>query len=179
MQIRVTPLGHGAARGWLRAGSLVLPCGLGRSSIRRDKREGDGASPAGCFPLRRILYRPDRQAKPRSALPSQAITPEDGWCDAPHDPDYNRPVLLPHRASAERLWRADSLYDLIVVIGHNDDPPHPGSGSAIFLHLAARAEDGGPAPTEGCVSLFPEAMAALLDRLQPGDTLSLDPGPEG
>src|ERR1700761_4681111 len=119
----------------------VLPAG--------EKREGDGASPGGVWPLRRVLYRPDKGPPPRTALPVEAIRPEDGWCDAPLDPAYNRPVTLPHKTSAERMWRDDGLYDLVVVLGHNDDPVTPGAGSAIFLHVA-RPDYG---PTEGCVAM--------------------------
>ena len=60
----------------------------------------------------------------------------DGWCDAPDDPNYNRLVSLPYPASAEHLWRDDNVYDLIAVLGYNDDPVVPGKGSAIFLHIA-------------------------------------------
>ena len=101
------------------------------------KREGDMATPEGCFPLRRLLYRPDRESAPESGLPAAAIERDDGWCDDPADPFYNRPVTLPYPARAEALWRDDRLYDLLIVLGHNDDPVRPGAGSAIFLHLAA------------------------------------------
>src|SRR5580698_7995560 len=113
-------------------------CALGpRGVIAADaKREGDGATPAGAWPIRRVLYRPDRRPSPTTALPVQALQPDDGWCDAPDDPAYNRQVKLPYPASAEHLWREDGIYDLIVVLGHNDDPVLPYMGSAIFLHLA-------------------------------------------
>ncbi|MDP6343668.1 MAG: L,D-transpeptidase family protein, partial [Alphaproteobacteria bacterium] len=143
MEILVT------ADGWLRHGDRWCRCALGKGGLRRDKREGDGATPVGAFPLRRVLYRPDRAAPPATALPCVPIGPDDGWCDDPGAAEYNRPVRLPHAASAERLWREDGLYDLVVVIGHNDQPPAPGRGSAIFLHLAS--PDYGP--TEGCVAL--------------------------
>lgn len=127
----------------------VYPCAVGAAGISAAKREGDMATPAGCFPLRRLLYRPDRESAPESGLPAAAIKRADGWCDAPADPLYNQPVILPYPARAEALWRDDRLYDLLVVLGHNDDPVVPGAGSAIFLHLAA----DNFAPTEGCVAL--------------------------
>ncbi|WP_211488879.1 L,D-transpeptidase family protein, partial [Escherichia coli] len=74
------------------------------------------------------------------------------WCDAPDDPNYNRPVKHPYRASAEKMWREDHLYDLVVILGQNDDPVVPGAGSAIFFHLAKELETGFR-PTEGCVAL--------------------------
>ena len=111
-----------------------------------DKREGDLASPAGVWPIRRVLYRPDRGAAPATALPAAQIAPDDGWCDAPGDPDYNRPVYLPYPASAEHMWLESGVYDIVVILGHNDDPVVPGMGSAIFLHLRRRRRlcaDGG------------------------------------
>jgi L,D-peptidoglycan transpeptidase YkuD (ErfK/YbiS/YcfS/YnhG family) len=133
-------------------------CALGRAGISRDKHEGDGATPAGSFVLRRVFYRPDREAKPQSFLPCQALTPEDGWCDDPADPAYNQPVRLAYRASAEALWRSDHVYDLIVVLGYNDAPVVKGRGSAIFLHLAQPDY----APTAGCVALARDDLLALL-----------------
>ncbi len=155
----------------LTGGGFEVRCALGRGGIvpAADKREGDGASPAGLWPLRRVLYRPDRGAAPKAGLPVSAIAPDDGWCDAPDDPRYNRPVKHPYPASAEHLWREDRLYDLIVVLGHNDDPPVPGMGSAIFLHVAAPDF----APTEGCVAITRPDLEALLDEAAPGDLLEI------
>src|SRR5579864_3984544 len=83
------------------------------------KREGDGRTPLGVWPLRRVLYRPDRRPPPTTALSVAPLAPDDGWCDAPADAAYNRPVKLPYPASAEALWRDGHIYDLIVVLGHN------------------------------------------------------------
>ena len=129
------------------------------------KREGDGATPIGAWPMRRLLYRADRVGVPPTRLPAHPIAPEDGWCDDPADPAYNRPVRLPYAGRHERLWREDGIYDLIVVLGHNDDPVLPGAGSAIFLHLAK--PDYGP--TEGCVALAPEDLRRVLAEAAPGD----------
>ena len=113
-------------------------CALGRGGVAAlaAKREGDGATPAGLWPMRRLFYRPDRIAAPATRLPSTALQESDGWCDAPADQAYNRAVKLPYAASAEHLWRDDEVYDLIVVLGYNDAPVIPGRGSAIFLHVA-------------------------------------------
>ena len=148
-----------------RFGARRLRCAVGRGGVRRDKTEGDGATPAGCWPLRRVLYRPDRLVVPESRLPVSPISPGDGWCDEPSDIRYNRQVSLPYPARHERLWREDRIYDLIVVLGHNDNPPLPGAGSAIFLHVAR--DDYGP--TEGCVAL---ALPDLLFVLREVDTAS-------
>jgi len=131
---------------------------LGKSGLTDAKREGDGATPIGVFPLRNLLYRAERLPAPSTGLAVSAIHPGDGWSDDSADPLYNRPVPLPHPYSHERLWREDGLYDLVVPLGYNDDPPAPGLGSAIFLHCA-RADYG---PTEGCVAIaFLDLLAVL------------------
>ncbi len=151
----------GSRIGRLRAGSYEFTCALGRSGLIDEKREGDGGTPLGRFPLRALRYRQDRLPAPGTALPFVPISPDDGWCDAPEDPQYNRPVRLPYPASAESMWRQDHLYDLVVILGHNDDPVVPGAGSAIFFHLAK--ESGGTLlPTEGCVALRLDDMQAVL-----------------
>jgi L,D-peptidoglycan transpeptidase YkuD (ErfK/YbiS/YcfS/YnhG family) len=144
-------------------GGLRLRCALGRGGVRRDKREGDGATPAGSWPMRRLLYRADRIEPPQTALPSSAIRQDEGWCDAPQDVNYNLPVRLPYSASAETLCRQDGVYDLIVPLGYNDAPVVAGAGSAIFLHVARPDFTA----TEGCVAL---ALADLLTVLRDADT---------
>jgi L,D-peptidoglycan transpeptidase YkuD (ErfK/YbiS/YcfS/YnhG family) len=148
-----------------RVGTLRVRRAAGRGGIVLDKREGDGGTPAGIWPLREVLYRPDRLAMPVTRLPVRPLQPYDGWCDAPGDARYNKPVRLPYPASAEQLWRGDHLYDLIVVVGYNDAPVVPGKGSAIFLHLA-RSDY---APTAGCVAF---ARRHLLSILRAVDTRS-------
>jgi L,D-peptidoglycan transpeptidase YkuD (ErfK/YbiS/YcfS/YnhG family) len=147
-----------ASVGSLTLAGVTWPCALGRAGCRHDKYEGDGATPIGTWPLRSLLYRADRLTPPSTRLPLRAIAPDDGWCDAPSDPAYNRPVKHPYGSSAERLWRDDPLYDLIVVLGYNDAPVVPSRGSAIFIHIA-RDE---LAPTEGCIALARDDLIAVL-----------------
>jgi L,D-peptidoglycan transpeptidase YkuD (ErfK/YbiS/YcfS/YnhG family) len=160
--------------GTLQFGGLHFRCALGRGGAlpEAEKREGDGATPLGRYPLRQIFYRPDRMAAPQTRLPLQALTPQDGWCDDPHDPAYNRFVALPYAASHEKLWREDAVYDVIVVLGHNDDPPVPGLGSAIFMHVARPDYSG----TEGCVALALPDLLALLAVLRPNTQIDLRAG---
>lgn len=144
--------------GVLRLGRQAWRCALGRGGIRADKREGDGATPVGLLPLRRLLYRADRVAAPTCRVPVEPLSPEDGWCDDPGDAAYNRRIRLPHPARHEVLWREDHLYDLIGVLGWNDAPVERGRGSAIFLHLARPDL----APTEGCIALPESELRAVL-----------------
>jgi L,D-peptidoglycan transpeptidase YkuD (ErfK/YbiS/YcfS/YnhG family) len=136
---------------------------LGRAGITRFKVEGDGATPAGLLPLRRVLYRADRVRPPAAACPLEPLSPEDGWCDDPASPAYNRPVRLPFDHRHEPLWRADAIYDIIGVLGWNDDPPLEDRGSAIFLHLQTPDK----APTAGCIAL---TLGDLRDVLGAGLT---------
>jgi L,D-peptidoglycan transpeptidase YkuD (ErfK/YbiS/YcfS/YnhG family) len=146
-------------------------CALGRSGVRSDKREGDGATPSGMFPLREVYYRADRGAKPACGLPVHTLAPDDGWCDDPADPEYNRFVALPYGGRHERLWRDDALYDLMCVIGYNDAPVRSGLGSAIFLHVAAPDY----APTEGCVALAADDLRAVLEQCDAATAMTIRP----
>ena len=146
------------ANGTLTIRNETFRAALGRGGVRADKREGDGATPVGVLPLRNVLYRPDRGTAPACAVAVHALAPDDGWCDAPADPAYNKAVRLPFPASAEALWRDDSLYDIIGILGWNDLPVRPGHGSAIFLHIARPDY----APTDGCVALAPDHLRRVL-----------------
>jgi L,D-peptidoglycan transpeptidase YkuD (ErfK/YbiS/YcfS/YnhG family) len=160
-----------AMGGILECPGYRLRCTLGRAGIRADKQEGDGATPAGSWPLRRVFYRADRVRLPATGLPVDSLMENDGWCDDPGDPAYNRPVRLPYPASAEQMWRADRLYDMVVVLGYNDDPVISGRGSAIFMHLA----DPDGRPTAGCIGLALSDLTAILPRCGPGTRLIVEP----
>ncbi len=153
-----------AQTGVAAVGSVQFPCVLGRGGRRARKREGDGATPVGIWPMREARYRNDRIARPVTRLPVSPISPHDGWCDDPRDRNYNRPVRLPYPAGHERLWRDDHLYDLVVVLGYNDGPRIRGRGSAIFMHLAAPDF----APTAGCIALREADLRKLLAVAGPG-----------
>jgi len=136
-------------------------CSIGKGGISTGKKEGDGATPAGCFPIRKIFYRSDRIPKPDSVFPVHELRPEDGWCDDPKDKNYNRHVKMPYPASAENMWREDDLYDVIAVLGYNDDPPVPGKGSAIFMHVSRENYS----PTNGCTALNFNDLLEILKNI--------------
>jgi len=161
--------------GWLDLAGRSVRCALGRAGViaARNKREGDGASPEGRWPIRRFLFRADRAPPPFTHLAGRPLTPMDGWCEAPGDPNYNQMVALPYAVSVDRLWRDDHLYDLIVILGYNDAPVVPGAGSAIFMHLARK----GFAPTQGCVALARSDLEAILTLASPGDALAISAAP--
>jgi len=148
----------------LRIGAQEYPCAIGKNGAiaEQDGREGDGKTPLGTYKVRYGLYRADRITLPPSKLTFWRIHRKDGWCDTPGDPAYNRPMCLtyagPHPASAEELWLDDHVYDILIVLGHNDNPPIANMGSAVFLHIAR--EDYGP--TLGCVAISQADMLALV-----------------
>jgi L,D-peptidoglycan transpeptidase YkuD (ErfK/YbiS/YcfS/YnhG family) len=151
-------------------GAGLRRCAIGWGGIANKLREGDGVTPIGTWPVRRVLYRADRLNAPATVFPVSAIEEDDGWCDAPDDRNYNRPVKLPYPASSESLWREDSLYDLVVVLGFNDAPVIAGRGSAIFLHAAASDFE----TTAGCVALPRSELLELLASLQPGASVRIE-----
>ena len=155
----------------LQRGADVFRAAVGSGGIGAKTGEGDGITPVGVFPIRRILYRSDRIARPHVGMTLEAIRPDDGWCDAPADARYNRPVKLPYRASAEALWRDDHLYDVIVILGFNDSPVVHSAGSAIFVHVAR--DDF--AETAGCVALALDDLLKVVSELSPGDMVAIRP----
>lgn len=162
-RLLVKPCPLDRRRGRIHAGPLVIPCALGRSGVSRRKREGDGATPAGVLRPLRAHVRRDRLRPPASVLALRPIGPQDGWCDDPAHPRYNRPVTLPFAASHERLLRDDRLYDIVVELDWNMRPAIRGRGSAIFLHVCRP----GFLPTEGCIAVAPAALRRLLPALTP------------
>ena len=169
LEIRADPARPGT--GWLGSGFRIFPCRLGRAGVTEAKIEGDGKTPAGIFPLRRVFYRADRVALIETRRPLAAIEPDDLWCDDPSHPHYNRLVRRPFGGRTEALWRGDGAYDVVVVLGHNDDPPIPGMGSAIFIHLA-HTDDR---PTAGCIALARAHLFGLLRTAGPGDVARVQP----
>lgn len=156
----VTPMG-------LRFAGRRLPCVIGRGGLSPRKREGDGATPVGVHDLVGLLYRPDRVG--RGQVPDWAvpIRPRDGWSDDIRDPDYNLMVTRPHPFGHEALFRADPLYDLILLTDWNWPSAVKGRGSAIFIHTWRRRG----CPTEGCVALARRDLMWMLPRIRYGTRL--------
>jgi L,D-peptidoglycan transpeptidase YkuD (ErfK/YbiS/YcfS/YnhG family) len=153
-------------------GPETVPARFGKNGAceAAEKREGDGKTPLGLYTLTTALLRPDRSlAVPKTALPWRWLRPADGWSDAPQDPAYNRPVTHPHPHSAERLWREDGAYDILISLSHNT-PPTPGLGSAIFLHCL----QPDLRPTEGCIAVAVETLARWLTGLTPAMQIRIE-----
>jgi L,D-peptidoglycan transpeptidase YkuD (ErfK/YbiS/YcfS/YnhG family) len=163
-----------------------FPCALGKNGVTTNKQEGDGKTPLGTFPLRRAFYRADKYNTSLLTSPSsqtsrncfgtssylncEATQPTFGWVDDVNDTLYNQFVLLPYSASHEDLYLSTSfVYDLLAVIGYNDDPIIPGLGSAIFFHVAS----DGYGATAGCVSLALQDLAFVLSKVHPNTHMTI------
>ena len=151
--------------------SRVFRCALGRGGLKVGKREGDGATPVGNFSLREVLYRADRFPRPQTRLRCNKIGKYDGWCDDPQDPSYNRKIRRPYPAHNETLFRQDRLYDIVIPIGYNDNPPVAGLGSAIFLHVAKNNYGN----TDGCLALSPPDLLTVIESCQPECKIRINP----
>ena len=145
----------------LRLGKDIYRCSIGRGGVKKHKKEGDGATPVGEFSLEKVFYRADRVGLPLTGLPVEPITEQMGWCDDPKSSFYNKLISLPFEPSHEKLWRDDSVYNLIIIVGYNINPTYSGQGSAIFIHLARE----GYTPTEGCIALNKEDLEKILGHL--------------
>lgn len=147
-------------------------CAIGPGGVKTDKKEGDGATPAGSFHILKLFYRADKGGKPETAIPAEKISLDDGWCDEPGDPNYNQLVKLPYDKSHEDLWRPDDdLYDLIGVLDYNYPEAEPGKGSCVFLHVARETYS----PTGGCIAMSKEDLLAFLKLATPETVIEVKP----
>jgi len=156
-------------QGWLAVGRWRIKVALGRAGIKADKREGDGATPAGCYRLVRLWWRSDRLPRPRTLLPVRPIRALDGWCEDPSDRRYNKAIRVLPGQSGDRLRRSDALYDLIIEIDHNTRPRIASRGSAVFIHIAR----GALAPTAGCIAMASTPLRRLISRLGPKTRITI------
>jgi L,D-peptidoglycan transpeptidase YkuD (ErfK/YbiS/YcfS/YnhG family) len=140
---------------------------VGRSGVSSaaSKREGDGATPAGVYPLRSGF---GIKADPGLAQGWDRVDSSDVWVDDPDSSLYNTQQRLPadgRWSSAETLANAPA-YNYAQVIGYNESAT-PGRGSAIFLHVST----GGP--TAGCVSVSTSALLGLMRWQESGALIAI------
>ena len=153
--------------------SFNYPVYIGKNGgiDEKDKKEGDWKTPYGTYPLRRVLYRPDTMDAPETSLPVIEITEKLGWCDDPQHPEYNKLIEKPFDASHEDMYRSDRLYNIVVEIGHNDNPPVPGMGSAVFLHLKRPERDY----TAGCGGFNDDDLKHILKNIGDNPMITIRP----
>lgn len=126
-----------------------------------EKREGDGKSPSGIYPLGMAFGYP---SSANTAMSYRQATADDYWIDDPSAPDYNQWVHgLPQARSYERMRRNDDMYKFGLVVEYNTNPIIPFLGSAIFVHIWR----GPDIPTIGCVAMPEEKLLNILAWLDP------------
>tara|TARA_B100000965_G_C19564516_1_gene746159 strand:+ start:458 stop:949 length:492 start_codon:yes stop_codon:yes gene_type:complete len=135
-----------------------IKCAIGKRGISRKKREGDGCTPKGTFKFKYLFYRKDRIPKIRSHLKKNVIKNNMGWCDDPRSVYYNKLIKFPFVHSAEKLYKKESIYDVVLIINYNLKPIIKNRGSAIFLHIAKKNYTS----TKGCIAVSKKDMKILL-----------------
>ena len=133
-------------------------CSIGRNGFSNNKKEGDGCTPVGVFNITEIYYREDKIDQLITNFQPKKILPIYGWCDDPENIKYNTEIEFPFSSSAEKLFRNDTLYDIICVINYNRDPIIASKGSAIFMHIASHDYS----TTEGCIVLSKDDLKEIL-----------------
>jgi L,D-peptidoglycan transpeptidase YkuD (ErfK/YbiS/YcfS/YnhG family) len=150
-------------QGWKKlCGPLPAMIGLNGLAQAGEKREGDGRTPSGLFPLEFAF---GYAAAIDSSMPYRQSTEKDLWVDDPNAPDYNTWVKRGETgaASFETMKLNDNRYRLGISIGYNRNPVVKGLGSAIFLHIWLK--EG--ATTHGCVAIEERELVRILQWLDP------------
>jgi len=139
-----------------------IRCTLGKKGITKNKWEGDLKTPRGIFKFKKIFYRKDRVNLFKSSIKKKIIKKNIGWCDDVKSNHYNKEIRFPFGGSAEKLWRKDNIYDLIIVINYNLNPIKKNKGSAIFLHISKKNYS----PTKGCIAINKKDMLDLVANIK-------------
>ena len=138
-----------------------IKCAIGKTGILKQKKEGDLATPKGNYSFIRLLYRKDRVKNLVSKLKKIPIKRNMGWCDDVASNQYNKLIRFPFKFGAEKLYRKDNIYDIILVISYNTNPVKKNKGSAIFLHIAKNNYK----KTKGCIAVSKRDMRKILNQI--------------
>jgi len=138
-----------------------VKCAIGKRGIGRKKKEGDQITPIGKFKIRSILYRKDRVSNLKSKISKQAINKSMGWCDDSKSKDYNKLIKFPFKYRAEKLYRIDNIYDIILVLNYNINPIRKNKGSAIFIHIAKKNYKS----TSGCIAVSKKDLKKIVKNI--------------
>ena len=135
-----------------------LKCSLGKSGLSRNRREGDFTTPKGLFKLGLLYYRKDRVKLTKCLIKKKIIKKNMGWCDDSKSRKYNQEISFPFKYSAEKLYRKDNIYDILINIKYNHFPIVKDKGSAIFLHLSKKKYKA----TNGCICIKKKDFLKIL-----------------
>ena len=143
-------------------------CVLGKSGIKKNKKEGDKTTPKGIFSLGKLYYRADRIKKIETCLKCKVIKKYAGWCNNSDNKKYNKEFNLKTKKRGEKLFRKDHKYDAFILINYNMNPVVPNKGSAIFLHLTQNYK-----PTAGCIAICIKDFITLAKYIKPSDKIKV------
>ena len=138
-----------------------VKCAIGKRGISKFKKEGDNCTPRGTFKFIKLLIRNDRVKKLKANLEKLLIKKNMGWCDDIESNHYNKLIKFPFKYSAEKLYKKENIYDIILIMDYNLRPVIKKKGSAIFLHVATKNYN----PTRGCISVSKNNMRQLLKNI--------------
>ena len=147
-----------------------VKCAVGKRGIRAKKREGDLITPKGKFKIKSILYRKDRIFNIKSKIKKLPIQKNMGWCDDPKSKKYNKLIRFPFKYNAEKLYRKDNTYDIILVLSYNFNPIKKGKGSAIFIHVAKRDYKS----TAGCIAISKKDLNKIIKKINKKTIVSIN-----
>ena len=137
-------------------------CAVGKRGISIKKKEGDFITPKGTFKIREIFYRKDRVQNLITKIKKTVIRKNMGWCDDPKSKKYNKLIYFPFKHSAEKLYRRENIYDIILVLNFNMNPVKKNKGSAIFIHVAKKNFQ----PTQGCIALDKSELIKMVKSIK-------------
>ena len=131
------------------------------------KKEGDGKSPSGLFPLTTSFGRADKAAG--ISLPYTKLGEYTECVDDVNSFHYNKIVDRLQVGnfdwkSSEKMLEIGPAYDLGINVAHNSYPVVKGKGSCIFLHVWSNATTG----TSGCTAMKREDLQKILAWADPG-----------
>tara|TARA_B100001564_G_scaffold299228_1_gene265609 strand:+ start:143 stop:634 length:492 start_codon:yes stop_codon:yes gene_type:complete len=147
-----------------------IKCAIGKRGIGNKKREGDKITPKGKFKIKTILYRKDRISNFKSKIKKLSIKKNMGWCDDPNSEKYNKLIKFPFKSHAEKLYRKDNTYDIILVLSYNTNPIRKGKGSAIFIHVAKKNYTN----TLGCIGVSKKNLKKIIKKINKSTIVNIN-----
>ncbi len=130
------------------------------------KREGDGRSPSGLFPLTFVFGSSTKPEKLK--FPYIKLEQFTECVDDVNSGHYNKIVDRMKVGnldwkSSEKMLAVGLEYELGVFVAHNSYPVVRGNGSCIFLHIWKNANSG----TSGCTAMERSNLEKILGWLEP------------
>ena len=138
-----------------------LKCSIGKLGTNKSKKEGDFTTPKGLFSLGPLYYRKDKIKFLKCKIRKKTINKNSGWCDDIKSTKYNSEITFPFKFKAEKLYRKDSIYDILINIKYNQLNVKKNKGSAIFLHLCNKKYK----PTKGCIALQKKDLLKIVPHI--------------